>query len=109
MWNETGTNYPSLISVVILSSVIITVSIVGKIVGCGLGAKLAGMTGKESLQIGVGMIPRMELALIIATAAISHGLLAGVVAHQILVTTILLTIITTLIAPVLIKVSFKKR
>ncbi len=86
--------------------VIIIVSIVGKIVGCGIGAKLAGMSNKESLQIGVGMIPRMELALIIATAAISRGLLVGDVAHQILVVTVLLTFITTLITPVLIKASF---
>ena len=53
------------------------------------------------------MIPRMELALIISTAAISRGIITGDLAHQILVTTILLTIITTLLAPVLIKAMFK--
>jgi Kef-type K+ transport system membrane component KefB len=93
----------------LLTLVIIFVAIVGKIVGCGIGAKLAGMKNLESLQIGVGMIPRMELALIIVSAAISHGLLSSPeVEHQILATTVLLTVATTLIAPFLIKATFKK-
>ncbi|EMR74770.1 hypothetical protein MBGDF03_01170 [Thermoplasmatales archaeon SCGC AB-540-F20] len=56
------------------------------------------------------MIPRMELALIIVSSAISHGLLSSPkVEHQILAATILLTIATTLIAPLLIKAVFKQR
>ena len=82
-------------------------SIIGKIVGCGIGAKLSGMNNIESLQVGVGMIPRMELALIIVTAAISHGILTGQVAHTVLLTTVLLTIVTSLVAPFLIKATFK--
>lgn len=109
LWEGAGTDVSAYATIGILALAIITVSIIGKIAGCGIGAKLAGMSGRESLQIGVGMIPRMELALIIATAAISHGLLTGQVAHQILVTTILLTIATTLLAPFLIKATFKIR
>ena len=109
LWNGPVLDQSLWISIAVMSAVIITVAVVGKIVGCGIGAKLAGMTNKESLQIGVGMIPRMELALIIATAAISRGILTDIIAHQILVITILLTITTTLIAPVLIKASFSNR
>ena len=65
------------------------------------------MNRKESLQIGVGMIPRMELALIIASPAILQGIISDAVAHQILIATAILTIVTTIIAPVLIKASFK--
>lgn len=108
LWENAG-NYPlSLAAVGVFSVVIISVGITGKIIGCGIGAKLAGMSGKESLQIGVGMIPRMELALIISSVAVSHELLTGDVAHQILFTTVLLTIVTTLIAPFLIKATFRK-
>ncbi|MCK5458570.1 MAG: cation:proton antiporter, partial [Thermoplasmatales archaeon] len=82
-------------------------AVVGKIVGCGIGAKLAGMKNRESLQVGIGMIPRMELALIIVSSAISHKILTGQIAHQILVATIILTIVTTLITPILIKLVFK--
>lgn len=107
LWEEVGTDISAYATIGIFAVIIITVSIVGKIVGCGIGAKLAGMNGRESLQVGVGMIPRMELALIIATAAISHGFLTGHVAHQILLTTVLLTIITTSLATFLIKATFK--
>jgi len=108
LWNA-GLDISSFATIGILSAVIITVAVIGKVTGCGIGAKLAGISSRESLQVGIGMIPRMELALIIATAAISKGLLKGDVAHQILVTTVLLTIVTTLLASVLIKASFKKQ
>ena len=110
LWEGVSQDLSSFAAIGLLALVIIIVAIVGKIVGCGIGAKLAGMKNKESLQIGVGMIPRMELALIIVSSAISHGLLSSPkVEHQILAATILLTIATTLIAPLLIKAVFKQR
>jgi Kef-type K+ transport system membrane component KefB len=91
--------FPSLATIGIFSLAIIIVAIIGKIIGCGIGAKITGMSNIESLQVGVGMIPRMELALIIASAA--------AVQNQILVATVILTIVTTLIAPFMIKATFK--
>ena len=108
LWGGDYGNVESLAQIVIVSIVIITVSIIGKIIGSGLGAKITGMTNRESLQVGVGMVPRMEMALIIAAAAISHGFVTAFRAHQILVVTILMVVVTTLITPFLIKVTFKK-
>jgi Kef-type K+ transport system membrane component KefB len=108
LWSGEYGNVDALTQIAIISIVVITVSILGKIIGSGLGAKIAGMTNRESLQVGVGMVPRMEMALIIAAAAISHGFITGFIAHQILVVTILMVVITTLITPFLIKVTFKK-
>jgi len=107
LWANSTITLSSFSTIFLLSSIIILVAVVGKILGCGLGAKLAGMKNRESLQIGIGMIPRMELALIIASTAISHEIIVGRIAHQILAATILLTIITTLITPFLIKSIFK--
>jgi len=109
LWQGFIGDLHALATIGLLSVVIISVGIIGKIIGCGIGAKLAGMTNRESVQIGVGMIPRMELALIIAGVAISHGLLIGqeAIGHQILAATILLTLITTLVTPFLIKAVFK--
>lgn len=107
LWSEGSDDIFSYGNIVIFIIVIISMSIIGKIVGCGIGAKLSGMSNMESLQVGVGMIPRMELALIIVTAAISHGILIEPVAHTVLLTTILLTIITSLVTPFLIKATFK--
>jgi len=107
IWEEVSPDLSLYSSILIFAIVIIIVSIVGKIIGCGIGAKLSGMSNLESLQIGVGMIPRMELALIISTAAISHGILSEGFSHKILLVTLLLTLITTLLAPVFIKATFK--
>jgi Kef-type K+ transport system membrane component KefB len=107
LWNNESIEISSLSNIFLFITIIIIVGIVGKIVGCGVGAKLSGMTNKESLQIGIGMVPRMELALIIATAAISHKIFTGQVAQTILLTTISLTIITSLVSPFLIKATFK--
>jgi len=108
VWVGSKVNVSAFASIGLLAAVIIAVSMIGKIVGCGVGAKLAGMTKRESLQVGVGMIPRMELALIIATSVVSHGILTGHAANQILATTLLLTIVTTLITPLMIKEIFKR-
>ena len=84
--------------------VIIFVSIIGKIIGCGIIAKLSGMSTNESILVGTGMIPRLEMAIITATTAKKYGLLSGDVASQILATTILVCVITALITPILIKI-----
>lgn len=107
LWLNADDDFSSLAVIGLLAFVVVIVSIIGKILGCGLGARLAGLTGRESLQIGVGMIPRMELALIIVSASIKNNLLQGEIAHQILFTTVIMTIVTTILAPFLIKITFK--
>lgn len=98
-----------LASVWFYAIVIIVMGIIGKIIGCGIGAKIAGLSLRESLQIGVGMVPRMELALIIVSTAISKNLLSNEsIANQFLTITVLFTVTTTLLTPFLIKHTFKQ-
>lgn len=101
-------DFASFSSIAVFAFVIILVAIVGKIIGCGIGARLSGSSLKESLQIGVGMIPRMELALIIISTSISKKLIVGVAANQLLAISVLITICTTLITPILINATFKE-
>ena len=108
VWIGTTINLTSFLTIGFFTIVIIIVAISGKVIGCGLVAIVSGLTYKESLQIGLGMIPRMEVALIIVTYAITNDLLIGKIADQLLLSTIILTIITTIITPYLIKKSFKK-
>ena len=109
LWNNSNSEFSSYETIAILALALILTGILGKIIGCGIGAKLAGMTNRESLQVGVGMIPRMELALIIVSISIRRDFLPefGGIAHKVLVATVLLTIVTTIIAPFLIKATFK--
>ncbi len=105
VWVGATVDITAFLSIGIFALVIICVAIVGKIVGCSIGAKFAGMKTADSIQIGVGMIPRMEMALITVSVAITHGVLTGQVAHQVMATTITVTIATTLITPPLLKIT----
>ena len=106
----TGIQYDlsSLYTIGFFALIIVIVGILGKIIGCGIGARLAGLTNTESIQIGVGMIPRMELALIIVSTAISNGFLSTTtIENQFLAITVFLTVITTIVTPILIKKVYK--
>lgn len=109
LWVGAPDTLESILLVIIFSVVIIAVAIVGKVLGCGLGAKLSGLGNRESLQIGVSMIPRMELALIIASQAVEIPQISQEFSHLLLASTVLLAICTTLLTPVLLKIVFKKR
>ncbi|ASJ09844.1 sodium:proton antiporter [Thermococcus sp. P6] len=80
------------------------IAIVGKIVGCGIGGLISGFKAGESIQIGVGMIPRMEVALIIANIGLSEGVFdRGTFSIP-----VSMVMITTLITPFLLKWAFSR-
>ncbi len=79
------------------------IAIVTKIIGCGLPTLLCGFNGRGALRVGLGMIPRGEVALIVAGLGLSKGLIDG----TIFAIAVMMTLITTLIPPPLIVESFK--
>lgn len=53
---------------IIMFSIILTVvAVLTKIIGSGLGAKICKFSNRESIQIGIGMVSRGEVALIVAS------------------------------------------
>ena len=60
-------------SVIVFSILLLLVSIISKMVGCGLGAKCCHFSGAESFQVGVGMVCRGEVALIVANRGLALG------------------------------------
>lgn len=81
------------------------VAILSKVIGCGLGAKLCHYSNKESLQIGIGMISRGEVALIVANKGIKSGLMD----ERLFAPMIVMVIVTTLLTPILLKFVFSER
>lgn len=65
----------------------------GKLVGCGLGALSLGR--RSAAIVGVGMVPRGEVSLIVATAGRSLGLISGSMFSAI----VLVVVLTTLVVP----------
>ncbi|MGB3702362.1 MAG: cation:proton antiporter [Anaerolineales bacterium] len=80
----------------------LVVVVISKLVGAGLGGRSGGMTIRESVQLGFGMIPRGEVVLIIAAIGIAEGLIDSIVFSTI----VLLVIITSLITPPLLQMVF---
>ncbi len=76
---------------------------VGKIIGCGLGAKISGMSIRDSLRVGVGMTPEMEVALVIASLAYASGIFPPAIGSAVIATTIIYVIASSLSTPVLLK------
>jgi Kef-type K+ transport system membrane component KefB/mannitol/fructose-specific phosphotransferase system IIA component (Ntr-type) len=79
------------------------VAVLSKIAGCGGPAMLMGFNARGALRIGAGMVPRGEVALIIA----GIGLASGLLDQQIFAAVILMTLITTLAAPPLLSATLK--
>ena len=79
--------------------VLTVVAIVTKIIGCGIPAKLYGMSWKDSSIVGVGMAPRGEVGMIIALIGLNQGLIDMGVYSSV----ILMCLITTVIPPLIMR------
>ena len=90
-------------SIWIFAIILLVIAILSKVVGCGLGAKICGCTGKEAFQVGIGMISRGEVALIVAQKGYASGMLDDVLFAPI----VLVVIVTTLITPILLRLVMK--
>jgi Kef-type K+ transport system membrane component KefB len=85
-------------------AVITVLAIVGKLVGAGAPALATGFNRRGALRIGVGMVPRGEVALVIAGV----GLARNAVEEDIFGVAILMTLVTTLLAPLLMAPLFDR-
>ncbi len=89
----------------VFAIVLTIVAALSKLFGCGLGAKICKFTGKESIQIGVGMISRGEVALIVA----AKGQQVGLIGEDLFAPIVVMVIVTTVITPLLLKLVFKDK
>lgn len=81
----------------------ILAGLLGKVIGCGLGAKITGNSMKDSYRIGLGMMARAEVALICANKGISAGLVDPGMSAFI----VLMIIVSSFVTPLLLKLSYK--
>jgi Kef-type K+ transport system membrane component KefB len=96
----TGVN----LNVLYLSSIIIIVAIVTKLIGCGLPAMIFLKDRTKSLKVGIGMISRGEIGLIVAGIGVTSGALSS----NIYTTVIIMVAITTIITPIWLKKTYSK-
>ncbi len=70
-----------------------------KLIGCGVPARLCGMTVRESLAVGIGMAPRGEIAMVIAVIALE----AGIIAQPAYTALVVMSLLTTIMVPILLR------
>jgi Kef-type K+ transport system membrane component KefB len=91
-------NFSSVIPVAIVISV---VAILGKLVGCSLGAITRGE--RTALIVGAGMVPRGEVGIVVAMIGLNMGTI-GQATYSVIV---LVSVVTTLYAPFLLRTVIK--
>ncbi len=84
---------------------VILFAIIGKILGSGAGAKIGGFSLQQSTRIGIGMVPRGEVALIISAMALTRGIFTQTEYS----TTVLIVILSAILTPPLLKWAFKEK
>lgn len=89
--------------VLMFGSVYSLLAVFSKVAGCGLPAWAMRFNLRGSLRIGLGMLPRGEVALIVA----GIGLASGVIDQGIFGVAIMMTVATTMLAPPLLVKSFQ--
>jgi Kef-type K+ transport system membrane component KefB len=77
-------------------------AIVGKVVGSGVPALFTGFNLFGAWRIGIGMLPRGEVALIMA----GIGVGAGLIRQELFGVAIIVTVVTTMLAPLVLARSF---
>lgn len=91
--------------VILITAVMFIIAVLSKLIGCSFAARRFKMSKSESLQIGVGMISRGEVAIITANI----GLQKGIITEEIFLPTLIVVILTTIITPILLKLAFSHK
>jgi len=79
--------------------VLTVVAIATKVLGCGIPARLQGISMRESLIVGVGMVPRGEVAMIVALIGLNKGLIE----QDTYAALVLMALLTTIIPPIVLR------
>lgn len=87
----------------IFLAVLLFTAIISKVIGAGVGGLLGKLSAKESLQLGVSMVPRGEVVLIVATVGITEGFIN----QTELSVAIALVVLTTLLTPPILRILFR--
>ena len=96
-------NFEAILPVLKVGLVYSLLAVASKVFGCGIPALFCGFSRHGATRIGVGMLPRGEVALIVA----GIGLTSGAIGQDIFGIAILMTLVTTLLGPMLLAGSFE--
>lgn len=97
-------NFNAFLEIGLFALFLLIVAILGKLIGCSLGAKITGFNSRDSLATGVAMIPRAGIELVLVRLGLEYEIINEEIASAILI----MVIITTLITPTALLKVLKK-
>ena len=83
----------------VLTILIIVIAFVGKVVGCGIGTRLSGVSWRESLAAGFGMNARGAMEIILGIVALENGLIN----EKVFVSLVIMALVTSMTSGPLMK------
>lgn len=80
---------------------LLAVALLGKLIGAGVPAKLAGLSSREAFAVGVGMSGRGAVELVIASIALEAGLFdqPDPIVSNLFSALVIMAVVTTLVMP----------
>ncbi len=100
----TAVNLANIWESIVFGVVLTAVAYASKIVGCALPAKFTGMSKWDSVSVGVGMTPRLEIAFIIAY----YGLSTQIIGVEVYSVVVFMGLVTALFTPPILKWTLRK-
>lgn len=83
----------------VFAIILTVIAFLSKLIGCGLPARFTGMSKQDAVVIGIGMSPRMEVAMVIALYALS----IPIISHDVYSIIVLMGLLTAIFTPYLLK------
>jgi Kef-type K+ transport system membrane component KefB len=87
----------------VFASALVLACIAGKVLGSGLPVLIVRRSAMDAAIVGIGMVPRVEVGLIIAGMGLSMGLLSKNSYSAL----IIMAIMTTIVTPIALKTAYK--
>lgn len=91
-------------SILLFGMLFVIAALLGKLLGCGLGAKLCRYSFHDSFRVGLGMMVRAEVVLICT----ERGVASGLVIPEIFPFVILIILLSSILTPILLKWSYQQ-
>jgi Kef-type K+ transport system membrane component KefB len=89
------------------AALLLALAMGSKVIGCGLGARLGGLTQQQALRVGVCMVSRGEVGLIIASLGVGAGVFKT--GDPLFAALFLVILLTTMLTPPLVRRVFRSK
>ena len=100
----TAVNIVNIWDSIVFGLVLTAAALASKVIGCAIPARYSGMSKWDSVAVGVGMMPRLEIAFIIAY----YGLSTEIIGVDVYSVVVFMGLVTALVTPPILKVALRR-